>query len=41
MSNHPASGRAYKLVLVALMTAMTLIINRVVPATPVYHLAVD
>ena len=41
MSNHPESGRAYKLVLVALMTAMTLIINRVVPATPVYHLAVD
>lgn len=41
MHDHRMSGRAYKLVLVALMIAMTLIINRVVPATPVYHLAVD
>ncbi len=33
--------RSYKLVLVALMIAMTLIINRVFPATPVYHISFD
>ena len=33
--------RTYRLVLVALMITMTLILNRVLPSTPVYHLTVD
>ena len=31
----------YKLVLISLMIALTLILNRVIPSTPVYHLTVD
>ena len=38
--NH-AYGNSYRLVLVALMIALTIIVNRVFPATPVYHLTVD
>ena len=38
--NH-AYSRSHKLVLTALMIALTIIINRVIPATPVYHLTVD
>lgn len=41
MERNNVNGKAYKLVLVALMIALTLIINRVAPATPVYHLTVD
>ena len=37
--NH-AYSRSHKLVLTALMIALTIIINRVIPATPVYHLTV-
>ncbi len=41
MQRNNVYSRSYKLVLVALMIAMTLIINRVFPATPVYHISVD
>ena len=41
MERNNVYSKSYKLVLVALMIAMTLIINRLVPATPVYHLTVD
>lgn len=35
------NNKSYKLVLTALMIALTIIINRVAPATPVYHITVD
>lgn len=41
MKRSTAQSKVYKLVLVSLMIAMTLIINRVIPATPTYHLTVD
>lgn len=41
MERNNLNSRSYKLVLVALMIAMTLIINRVIPMTPVYHISVD
>ncbi len=41
MQVYNRTNRTYKLVLVALMIAMTLVLNRVAPATPVYHLTVD
>ena len=41
MEKNNIYSKSYKLVLVALMVALTLIINRVVPMTPVYHLTVD
>lgn len=34
-------SNVYKLVLISLMIALTLILNRVIPSTPVYHLTVD
>lgn len=41
LERNNAYSRSYKLVLVALMIALTIIINRMIPATPVYHLTVD
>lgn len=41
MERKHTEDRVFKLVLVSLMIAMTLVINRLVPATPVYHLTVD
>lgn len=41
MERNHAYGNSYRLVLVALMIALTIIVNRVFPATPVYHLTVD
>lgn len=41
MERNNVYSKSYKLVLVAIMIAMTIIINRVAPATPVYHLTVD
>ncbi len=41
MSRNTTGSRSYQLVLTALMIALTIIINRVAPATPVYHLTVD
>ena len=35
------NNSAYKLVLISLMIALTLILNRVIPSTPIYHLTVD
>lgn len=34
-------SNVYKLVLISLMIALTLILNRVIPSTPIYHLTVD
>ncbi|MBQ9961527.1 MAG: folate family ECF transporter S component [Firmicutes bacterium] len=34
-------SNTYKVVLISLMIALTLILNRVIPSTPVYHLTVD
>ena len=41
MNKAENQNRTFKIVIVALMTALTLIVNRVFPATPVYHLTVD
>lgn len=41
MKRNNRDERTYRLVLVALMITMTLILNRVLPSTPVYHLTVD
>lgn len=36
-----SDNKVYKLVTISLMIALTLILNRVIPSTPVYHLTVD
>lgn len=41
MERNNVYSKSYKLVLAAIMIALTLIINRVFPATPVYHISVD
>ena len=41
MDKNVTNRQTYKLVFVALMIALTLIVNRVFPSTPVYHLTVD
>lgn len=41
MEKNITNSKSYRLALIAIMIAMTLIINRVIPATPIYHLSVD
>lgn len=36
-----ANSRTFQLVLTSLMIALALVLNRIVPATPVYHLTLD
>lgn len=41
LERNNAYSKSYRLVLTALMIALTIVINRLIPATPVYHLTFD